>query len=596
MFRWISAVARLRPGVSVEQAQAGLETWARTMAREYPKEHTHLFMHVGTLQDTIVGDTRLPLLALLAAPAFVLPIGAVNIANLLLARGVAREREVALRLALGAGRGRVLRQLVTESIVLVLPSCVAGIALAHGLTTYLAAVWAGDLGSFVEVGLDLRVLALTLVVSVTSAVACGLAPALSASRVAPQRSLVEGSRGGTIGKGRRRFQSTLIVGEVSLAVVLLAGAALMTKGFSGFMSEDLGFSAANLATLRLDLTAERFKDNERFWTVARGALEAARTTPGVAAAALEGPGLPTGGYFGASFLKFGDPADAPQVTALRHHVSPGYFETLGIPLLAGRGFGAADGPNAPRVVVVSEALARRTWPGANPIGERLVSIDGPPTTLTVIGVDGNVRHDGRVGGTPRDPDIYLSVFQTPARSPSLVTVLARTRGDAAAAGSVLADNIKCASPDLPPYDIRTMQELLDEQTVRSRFAVTLMLAFAGVALALAVVGVYGVISYAVSTRTREIGIRSALGASRAATVWLILRQGLVPVAAGIVAGLAAVAYLARFVQALLFGVPASDPLVLAGTAVVLVAVGVAATAIPALRASRIGPVVALRAE
>ncbi|MGE3276827.1 MAG: ABC transporter permease [Vicinamibacterales bacterium] len=596
MFRWLEGIARLKPGVSLEQARAALETWSRQAAAAYPQENRDLFVIATPFQDALVGDSRTPLLALLGAAAFVLLIGCVNVANLLLARGLSREREVAVRRALGAPAGRIVRQFVTESLVLAVPAAAGGVLLARGLTAYLSSVWAADLTSFVDVAVDVRVLAATVALSAISAMGFGIAPAISAARVGPHRTLVDGARGATAGGARRRVQSALIVGEVALALALLTGAALMTKGFSRFVGADLGFVPEGVLTISLDLTADQYKEDERFWTVARSVLDAARATPGVATAALEGPGFPTSGYYAVAFRKFGADADAPLVSVLRHHVSPDYFRTLGIRLVAGRTFEAADGAAAPRVVVVSETLAARTWPGEDPVGQRLLPPGEGAEPYTVIGVVTDVRHDGRVEATPRDPDLYIPVFQSAARSPSLLTLLARTSGRPGAVAPALEEAIRRAAPGLPPYDTRTLQDRLDEQTVRGRFAVRLMIGFAGVALALAIVGVYGVIAYAVNARTREIGIRTALGASRAGTVWLILRQGLVPVMFGIAGGLLAVAGLERFVRSLLYDVQAADPWVLGGAAAVLAVVGAAAAAVPAWRAARIPPVIAMRAE
>jgi predicted permease len=364
----------------------------------------------------------------------------------------------------------------------------------------------------------------------------------------------------------------------------------MVRGFAAHISADLGFDPDDLLTARLDLSADQFKDNGRFWAVARAVLEAAAAVPGISAAALEGPSYPTGGYFAVHFRRHGAPDTEPQVF-LRHHVSPGYFRAMGATLLAGRDFDWSDTPAAPRALIVSEELARRTWPGENPIGQRLQSIGADATVWTVVGVVQNIRHEGFASTEARDPHVYLSIFQSPARSPSHVAVLARAANGSAS--ETLADAIGRAAPGVPPYDVRTVRSRLDDQTVQDRAAIRLMAGFGVAALLLATIGVYGVISYTVTTRTREIGIRAALGASRADAVRVVLWQATVPTAVGIAAGLALVAVLHRFVQSLLYGAPASDPAVLAATSIGLLLVGLAAAALPAWRAARIQPVIAL---
>lgn len=595
-FRWLSGVARLKDGVTVESARQALELWAANMAAAHPQDNKDLFVAVTSLQSALFGSSRAALLALLGASAFVLLIGCVNIANLLLARGLSREREVAVRRALGAGRRRIFQQFVTESLVLAAPACLAGILAATVLTAYLAAVWAADFDPFIDIGLDLRAAAVTVAVSMAAALGFGLGPAISAARAAPQRGLGEGSRGTTLSRARRNFQAALVVAEVALALTLLAGAALMSKGFSGFLASDLGFGAEGVVTLRLDLTADQYRDNARYWSVLRGVIDAARTASGVTSAALEGPGYPTGGYFAATFRKHGAPADAPQVSTLRHHVTPGYFKTLAIPLVAGRDFDDTDTAASPRHVIVSRTLAERTWPGENPIGQRLVSIGPDPPTWTVIGVAGDVRHEGRDSVAQREPDIYLSVFQSPARSPSLVTVLARTNMPTAVAAPIVVEAVQRAAPGLPPYDVTAMAERLARQTTRDRLAVRLMIGFAAAALLLAVIGVYGVISYSVSTRTREIGIRSALGATKLQAVRLVLRGALWPLVSGIILGLGGIWSLQRFVSSLMYGADPADPVILGSVALLLLVIGAAASLVPAMRATRVEPVTALRAD
>jgi putative ABC transport system permease protein len=595
MFRWLSGVARLQPGVSLEQASAGVRTAADRMTQAWPKENGHLSVTTTPLADVFFGDIRSPLLALLAAAAFVLRIGCVNVSNLLLARGASRQKELAVRLTLGAGRWRLVRQLLTESLTLVTLGAIVGVALAWLLTRLMSNAAQAELASFIAVRLDAGVLAFTIAISCVAAVLFGLVPALAASRLSPVDGMKDGGRSATQGSGRKRLQAALVAVEVTLSLTLLAGAALMTKGFTRYLSTDLGFDAERVLTLRLDLTADKYRDNERFWSVARDVAERARALPGVEAVTVEGPGFPTGGFYGISFRREGAAPDDPDVSGLRHHVTPGYFETLGVPILAGRDFSAEDRANAPATLIVSESFASRYWPGRNPIGERLLSSGGATTiTFTVVGMVRDVQHSGLQTGGLSEPDIYLPLYQFPPRTPAVLTVMARVAGDPVAAMPAFQRAIREAAPDLPAYDVQTMTGRLDQQTARGRYAVLVMGGFALLALVLASVGVYGLIAYSVAQRTREIGIRMALGASRGDVVLMVLRRGAMSLAAGIASGIVAVLILGQVMTSLLYGLDPTDPWVLGGSAMALAVIGLLASWWPAYRASRIDPQVAMR--
>lgn len=549
-----------------------------------------------SLGETFFGDIRLPLLALLGASAFVLLIGCVNVSNLLLARGASRQKELALRLTLGAGRRRLIRQLLTESLMLVALGAAAGIALAWMLTRMISTAASAELASFVNIHLDLRVLAVTALVSAVAAVLFGLMPALTASRLSPIEAVKEGGRGSTIG-GRRRLQGALVAVEVMLSLVLLAGAALMTKGFSSHLSADLGFEPANLLTMRLDLTAERYRDDERYWQVARGILERAGAVPGVQAVTIEGPGYPTGGYTGIHFRHEGAAPEDANVSGFRHHVTPGYFGSLGIPLLAGRDFDTSDRAGTQPVLVVSEGFARRYWPGENPVGRRLLSAGTDAVTVfTIVGVVGDVQHAGFQSGGLQEPDVYVPLFQYAPRIPPLIAVMARVAGDATAAIRPLQHALREAAPDLPAYDVLTMEQRLGQQTARGRYAVFVMSGFAVLALVLASVGLYGLISYNVVQRTREIGIRLALGASRSSVLRLIVSRAAVPMAIGIAGGIAAVVLMGKVIAGLLYGLDPLDPWVIGGAVIALTLIGLAAACWPAMRAARVDPLDAMRSE
>ena len=597
IFRWLSGVARLRDGVSMEQARAGVAAAADRMTRDWPKENGHMTITAVPLAETFFADVRVPLLALLAASAFVLLIGCVNVSNLLLARGASRQKEMAVRLTLGAGRGRLVRQLLTESLTLVTLGAAAGIALAWVLTRFMSVAAQSELASFIAVSLDARVLLVTIGVSAGAAMLFGLAPALTASRLSAVEAVKDGGRGSTQGAGKKRLQAVLVAVEVTLSLTLLAGAALMTKGFSQYLSTDLGFEAENVLTLRIDLTAAKYREDERFWQVARDVIDRAGAVPAVERVTLEGPFFPTGGYVGIAFRRESALPDDPNLAAFAHYVTPGYFQTLGITMRSGRDFGAADHATAPAALIVSDGFARRYWPGEDPVGKRLLSAGpGTPRTLTVVAVVDDVEHAGFEAGGLEQPDVYLALYQFAPRTPALLTVMARVSGDPLAAIQPLQQAMREAAPDLPAYDVQTMAQRLNRQTARGRYAVFVMGGFAVLALALASVGVYGLISYNVVQRTREIGIRLALGSSRRAVLLMIVRRAAVPLTLGIAGGLLAVVLLGRVIAGMLYGLDPLDPWVLGGAALALATIGLAAACWPALRASRLDPLDAIRSD
>jgi putative ABC transport system permease protein len=593
-FRWLSGVARVADGVSLEQARAALDTTMKGLEQEWPKENARLGMTATPLSQTFFGEVRTPLLALLGAAAFVLLIGCLNVANLLLARGSSRARELSVRLALGAGRGRLVRQLLTESLVLVAVGSTVGIALAWVLASVLSSLARAELASFLTVRIDSTVLAIAVIVSVVSALIFGLMPALTASALSPLDGLREEGRSATGGLRQRRFQVWLVAGEVTLSLALVAGAALMTKGLARHLRTEVGFEPDRLITMRMDLTADRYKDNQRFWQTARAVAERASEVAGVEALTIEGPGFPTSGFYGISFRHEEAPPEAPDVTGLRHHVTPGYFATLGIRLLAGRDFGTQDVVGSPGVLVVSDAFARRYFAGKDPVGQRLLTLGPTPLPMTIVGVVADVRHSGLSTDFFEDPHVYVSLYQYPARTPATLTLIARAATDPSRTVAPLRAAVRAAAPELAPYDVLTMEERLERQTARGRYAVVVMAGFAVLALALAAIGIYGLISYTVAQRTREIGVRMALGANRREVVWLVLRKGAFAVLGGVAVGLVIVGLGARLIAGLLYGLDPVDPPVLLITALVLTVIGLCACVIPALRAARIEPVSAMR--
>jgi putative ABC transport system permease protein len=597
-FRWLSGVARLRPEVTEERARDLLTRLSSGLERQFTTDNDRFVYTMQSLEDAYFGSQKKPLWSLLAAAGFVLLIACANIANLLLARAAVRRRETAVRVALGANRGRLVRQWLAESVVLAIGGTIAGLALAVWGASAIASSGAVPIPSFREAGIDQAVLAFAVIISAGCALVFGTAPALLASRVTPKEGMSDGGKGTTAGRSRLRFQRTLVATEVALAVVLLSGAGLMRKGFLAFAGSDLGFRRDSILTMRVDLTAERYRSNDAVWALMRRSTDEIAAIPGVTSVALEGPGLPTGGWYQAHFRRDGAVGADEDIAARRHHVTPGYFGTLGIRLLAGRDLSVEDVAGGPRALVVSQRFANRTWPGESAVGKLLRGVAAanqpPPPTYTVVGVVADVEHSGLDADATEASDVYISVYQSPPRSPALVTVFVRSRSDASALLPPMRSMLKAIDPNLAFYDVQSMRARLDSQTSTGRFLVRLMTAFGALGLLLAAVGVYGVIAYGVAQRTREIGVRVALGASRAAILKQVVASGMAPVGVGAIVGLVGVWGLERFVRSLLYGVKPSDPAILIGTLTLLGLAAFAASWFPARKAAAVEPLIALR--
>lgn len=597
--RWLNAVARLAPGVTAERAEAELAALTAALARENPDENEGVGARLTPLTDTFLGDLRPSLLALLGGAAFVLLIACANVAGLLLARMTARGREIAVRLALGAGRARLIRQLLTESVLLALLGGLLGLLLACWAVPPLMASSGVALPSFVQPGLGLRAAAIVLAVTLLCGVGFGLLPALILSRPRNLDVLKDQGRGASMGRGRQRFQSGLVVAEIALALILLIGDGLLIRGFRRLQSLDLGVKIDNVATLRLDLSGPQWTQDPPVIALARHVLERLQTVPGVGSAALGGPDIVSDGA-PMSFFTIEDARDAGTVTLQVHSVSPGYFPTLGIPVLEGRALGFEDSDQAPPAIVISRALARRYWPQGKAVGRRMkVGDDSSPFPwFTIVGVAGEVRHQGLAADDAAAPDVYFSMLQFPPRLPTRLAVLVRGAAPASAARLLpaLRTELRTAAPGLAPYDAATLESRLRGQTSHGRFLILLTTLFALLALILAVIGIYGMVSYAVTRRTREIAIRSALGAARGSILRLILGWGAALALAGTVLGIAGALALTRFLTSLLYGFSPTDPVTFVGVPLLLLAVALLACYIPARRALAVTPQTALRYE
>jgi putative ABC transport system permease protein len=588
-----STVARLKPGVTLEQARAELDTLLQSYetTKLEGRQRLDLRPRLVPLQELLLGDSRRPILVLLGAVGLVLLIACANVANLLLARAVTREKELAIRGALGAGRLRLVRQMLTECLLLALAGSAAGLLLASWLIGLLESLKStdplGQMGRVAAITIDLRVLGFTLLITLVTGLLFGLLPALRFSRTDLNVSLKEGGRGG--GFHGRGLRNALMVSEVALAIVLLVGAGLLIRSFAKLLDVDPGYRAENLLTARLALPP-RYRDNAQRAQFYERILQRLAALPGVTAVGATSH-LPLTGYnMGAQLLLEGrqpregeNPPSAPVA-----RVNPDYFRTMGISLRAGRLINDGDTQDAPSVVLLSETLARRLFPNEDPLGKRL-SVAG--LGATIIGVVSDLRYTGLDGEI--EQGVYLSYRQLPR--PGMALVL-RGAVEPSSFAPALRNAVREIDPELPVYDVMTMNERLSNSVAARRFNLLLLGGFAALALALAGVGVYGVISYVVTQRTHEIGIRMALGAQSADVLRLFIKQGMAMVTLGVALGLLGAFALTRVMKSLLFDVSANDPLTFACVALLLSLAALAACYLPARRAARIDPLASLRRE
>ncbi len=597
-------IGKLKPGVTIGQAQAEMDGITARLRAEHPGVYPPnggLTFDIVPLKEEVVGDVRTSLLVLTGAVGFVLLIACANVANLLLSRAMARQREMAVRSALGASRARILRQLLTESVLLALAGGGVGLALAALSLTGIHALGAGSVPRLDDVGIDGGVLLFTLALSILSGVVFGFAPALRLGRLDVHATLKDAGRGasGTSalwGRGHN-MRRALVVAELALSVMLLIGAGLLIRSFARLQDVPPGFTARGVLTLELTMSGRKYASGPIVAETYRQLLARLSRLPGVTAAgAVTSLPLSQMMAWGPITVEGRTPqAGEPFINVDERFVSGDYFQAMEIPLVAGRLFTDLDTPATQRVVVVDEHMAGQLWPGQDPLGKRIRTggMDARPDApwMTVVGVVGRIKQDAL------DADSRMAVYfphlQVPVRA---MNVVVRTAGDPAGLAAAARKGIRDLDPDLPIYNVRTMDDRVAESLARRRFAMLLLTLFAALALGLASVGVYGVIAYLVNQGARELGIRLALGATPRAVLLLIVRQGMAVALAGVTIGLAAAFVLTRFMESLLFGVRATDPLTFGSIAVLLTLVALAASSIPALKAARIDPMVSLRAE
>lgn len=597
--RWWSVVGKLAPGVSLAQARAELDAISSRLATDHPETNGPVRANVVPLRDHLVGDARTALYVLEGAVLFLLLVGCANVASLLLARGTEREAEFALRSALGAGRSRLIRQLLTESLAIAALGGVAGAFLAQGALDLIVAIGPADLPRLDEVALDGRVLAFAVGATFFTALAFGVLPALHFSRPDLQGAINEGRTGSGASAFRQRMRGAMVVVEIALSLVLVVGAGLLARSFAELLSVDPGFDADHVAVLQVFHYPDGESASERIDFFDRS-LDRIRGLPGVVSAGAVSalPFIEANVSIQRTFTVAGRPAPRPEErpNAFLAQATEDYFGTLGIRVLNGRVFDERDRPGSVPVAVVTDALARRYWPGEIPLGQRVVidewvTADGDPVEWEVVGLVEEVRHDG----LERDPRPEMFVPQAQAPSGGMVFV-ARTRGDPAAYLERMKDEIWSIDPTQAFYRAGTLAELVSKSVAARRFNLWILGSFAGLALLLAAIGIYGVVSYTTRTRAREFGVRMALGAGRRDIVADVVRRGLRLAGLGIAIGLAVSLGLTRLMSRLLYGVSPRDPLTLLGVAGVLLLVALAATYLPARRVTALDPSRALRLE
>ena len=589
--RSLRVFARLRPGVALAQAQADINVICRRLAQQYPMTNTGMTADVIPLQEKVVANIRPTLLVLLGTVGFVLLIACSNVANLMLVRANGKKKETAVRLALGSSRWRLIRQSLMESLLLSIAGAVVATAIAKwGIAGLIASLPEGSLPRLGEVGIDKAVLLFTVLIALGTGIVCGIAPALRAFATDLQESLKSGGRGSTSGKSENRTRALLVITEVALALVLLVGAGLMLRSFAQLEAVDPGFDPRHLLTFQVAAGGQAYRtglSRIRFFEQLRPRLEA---LPGVQSVSLINH-LPIGGdlwTLGITIYGRPDPPPAQQPTAAYRVVQPGYFATMKTAMLRGRDFTTHDVRDAVPVAIVNQALAEHHWPNEDAIGRRLRL---GPKWMTIVGVVKNVKQSDWIGKP--DDEIYLPHAQSDATF-SFMTVVMRTSGDPLTLAKPALEQVRALDHDVPTVEVQSMEQVIADKLWRGRLAMTLLGLFAAVAVALAALGIYGAISYAVSQRIGEIGIRMALGARSGDVLRMVLLQGLTMVGVGIAIGLSGAWLLTRTLSSLLYGVTSHDAATFVAVPVLLLAFSALACCLPAMRASKVDPAAALK--
>jgi putative ABC transport system permease protein len=585
----LSVIARLKPGVTEDQAQAEMTTIARRLAEQYPEANANVTAQVVSMLDEVVGNIRPALFILLAAVGCVLLIACANVANLLLARASSRGKEIAIRVALGARRSRIIRQLLTESVLLALVGGVLGLLLAMLANYVLLNINTDRIPRLQEVGIDVRVLGFTFLVSLVTGVLFGIAPALQASKGNLNETLKEETGKASAGVHKSRIRSVLVVSEVALALLLLISAGLLIKSFLNLQKTNPGFNPHNVLTVRIPLPANKYSEPPQARAFYQQLLDRVKGLPGVEHAGVT-TSIPLTGWnsiFG--FEIPGRPAPPPGQTLEAEFIaiSPGYMGAMGIPLLRGRLLAESDSKTSPSVIVINETMARRHWPNEEVIGKQ---VKVGPFMREIAGVVADVKQDGL--NVPSREQMYASIYQVP--SPASKILVVRSTSDPKTLIGALRKEVLAVDHDQPITSIRTMDEVFAESISKPRLYMILLSVFAAVALTLAVIGIYSVLAYSVTQRTQEIGIRMALGAQPRDVLRLVVGQGMLLALIGIVIGLVAAFFLSRGLASMIEGINSRDLMVFGGTPIVLAIVALLACLIPAWRAAKLSPILALR--
>jgi len=594
--RWHDVIARLKPDVTIQQAQSAMNAIAKRLEEEYPDSNRNYGVMLVPFQEEVLGDVKPAVRILFGAVAFVLLIACANVANLMLVRTAGRQKEFAVRTALGASRKRIIRQLITESALLGILGGVAGSLLAIWAIHLIKRFSPVNIPAYIQIGIDTRVLFFSIVISFITGLLIGLFSAIHATRNAPQESLKDAAVQSTETRSSKTTRGILVISETALALILLVGAGLMIQSLKQMQQIPIGFKKDHLLTMLFSLPEQKYSEG-RSVPLLKSLTEKVGSLPAVQSVSVASD-IPFGGSSSA-YIVTTEGSDANRSRRIYvHSVSSNFFATLGIPIINGRSFSDSDTEGAPQAAIVSEELARKFWRDQDPIGKRIKFGRDNSTNpwITVVGVIANVKQRALVNDpllNPDDPDLYLPLAQNPELNLALAV---RTNRELTLMTSLVTKEIQAIDRDIPVFRVTTMEELVSNETARSRFNAFLMSVFAGSALLLACIGLYGVLSYAVTQRTREIGLRIALGAKRSDVFVLVLRQALRWMSFGLIMGLFGAAMLSRLLTSQLYQVSPTNPAIYAALTSLLLGVAIFATFIPALRATKVDPILALRYE